>query len=559
MDVPRELAFLRFDAEVRDHLDRLRDTDKALWLVTRTALEFFEADQACIALGVAGESEARLEFVSSVGGEWDTVLLGDFLAGLRPRVPRDQLFVPIQRYGRDWAVLALRRPEREFSRNALKWARRLSSTISRSMRRIDRLRTADVRSRIDRKIMEQLRPKDLFYQILRGLRSLLRYDHSASILIFEPECGRLEVVAEQITWRKGKSENIGWTVVPEEAVLQMFESGEVHGFDRTDLEWEEWSGQPVAALAETLDYNQAREEDGGQRFERSLLCAPLATSEGLLGVLRIASCHAGSLGAYEVDLVGRFLPQAAVAIRNLKRAESLELGMLEAERKHAVANLARGVAHDVNNTLGSMLPLVQQMQADLGGERFSRQAFEEDLGQLETSIQFCRRIFDGMLHFARGAAKGGGVAHVERALATTNGFLSKRMRRQKIELESRLEPELPAVAAGQSDLEQVVLNLTTNAVDAMPQGGTLSIQAVQGEGVVLLSIRDTGEGIEPDLLGRIQEPFFSTKSQGHGLGLAVCRSILWGMGGRIHFESQPGQGTLVTVRLPIATEEVSSS
>ena len=76
----------------------------------------------------------------------------------------------------------------------------------------------------------------------------------------------------------------------------------------------------------------------------------------LLGVLKVAACHPGGLGHYEAELVERMLPQAAVAIQNLRRAESLEIGMLEAEKKHAMATLARGVSHDINNAVGAVMP-----------------------------------------------------------------------------------------------------------------------------------------------------------------------------------------------------------
>ena len=91
-----------------------------------------------------------------------------------------------------------------------------------------------------------------------------------------------------------------------------------------------------------------------------MLCAPLATRERVLGLLKIAARHPGSFGSYEAELVGQFLPHASIALQNSQRTESLELNLIQAERKHAMADLARGVAHDVNNALGAVLPLVQR-------------------------------------------------------------------------------------------------------------------------------------------------------------------------------------------------------
>ena len=103
-----------------------------------------------------------------------------------------------------------------------------------------------------------------------------------------------------------------------------------------------------------------------------MLCAPLATRKGVLGVLKVAACYPGSFNGYEADLVQRFTPLAAVAIQNSQRTHTLEAKMLEAEKKHAVANLLRGVSHDVNNALGCDLPLVQQILVDHPVERVAK-------------------------------------------------------------------------------------------------------------------------------------------------------------------------------------------
>ena len=103
-----------------------------------------------------------------------------------------------------------------------------------------------------------------------------------------------------------------------------------------------------------------------------MLCAPLVGRDSLFGVLKIAARDPGRLTRYDAELVERFRSQAALAIQNLHRTESLEARVLTAERKHAMAELARSVSHDVNNALGSMLPLIQQMQGDLRERRIDR-------------------------------------------------------------------------------------------------------------------------------------------------------------------------------------------
>src|ERR1700731_2344651 len=217
---------------------------------------------------------------------------------------------------------------------------RFAASLSGAIHRSDRDRMVGVRDRIDRKIMEQIHPKDLFYQILDGLRSLTHYDHSSALLIREEGDTALRLVAEQIAWTKAKSQRIGLRLPITDDAAATLESEQMYGFDRHGETWQEWTGRPAAGLASLLDYNS----DGtGQPDEReaSILCAPLVTRDSLVGVLKIAARHPGTLTAYDAELVEHFRSQAAVAIQNLHRTESLRARVLTAERKHAMADLAR--------------------------------------------------------------------------------------------------------------------------------------------------------------------------------------------------------------------------
>jgi signal transduction histidine kinase len=262
-----------------------------------------------------------------------------------------------------------------------------------------------------------------------------------------------------------------------------------------------------------------------------------------------------TFGPYEAGLVERFRSHVAVAIRNSQRAESLHARMVEAERKHAMADLARSVAHDVNNALGSVLPLVQQMQDDLRERGLEPEELRSDLEQIQRSLEVCRRIFGGMLAFARDGARSAGRAQVAPALESTLAVLRDGLDRAGIAVHVALGEGLPAVAGSLSQLEQVFLNLLTNAREAMPRGGRIAVQARTVSGGLEILIEDDGVGIPSHLLSRVQEPFFTTKEQGSGLGLAICRSAIWEMGGKLHLASEPGGGTRVRVLLPGAGVE----
>ena len=205
------------------------------------------------------------------------------------------MMAAIRRRGATSGAMALARHGGTFDRTDRDLLARIVAAVSEAIQFIDREKMLGIRDRIDRKIMVQIDPKDLFYQILDGLRSLTHYDHSSALLIRENSDDELRVVAEQIAWTKAKSERIGLTLVLDAEVRAILESGEIHGFDRRGGVWAEWSGKPVTRLAELLDYNTDTPFLGMDLREASMLCAPLVTRDGIFGVLKVASRHAGRL------------------------------------------------------------------------------------------------------------------------------------------------------------------------------------------------------------------------------------------------------------------------
>jgi two-component system NtrC family sensor kinase len=547
-----ELETLKFLDRLSTHLKRVQGPQKALRHVLRDAREALDATHGCIAVPRDGAPGAQLLFAVPKGGQWDLGLLSRFIREEHPPRRDDVLIAPLRRRGGAWAALAVMRRERPYQRHDEHLLRRIAAVASEAIQRMDRERMLGVRDRIDRKIMEQLHPKDLFYQILDGLRSLTSYDHSSTLLIRDESAEAFEVVAEQIAWTKAKSQRVGLRLDLSDQVRVVLESGQIHGFDRRGERWYEWGGRPVVLLAEWLDYNAGHEQQ-----ENSMLCAPLVGRNGVFGLLKIAGRRPGKLTEFDAALVDHFRSQAAIAIDILNRTESLQARMLTAERKHAMADLARSVSHDVNNALGSMLPLVQQMQDDLQRGQLEPSVWREDLEQLQRSLQICRRIFGGMLSFSRGDARRARVGHVRAAVDTALAILKNGIDRRGIHLTIEIPDDLPAVACGQSELEQVLLNLIANAREASGRGGNLAVGAQHRHEGVAIAIVDGGCGIAAEHLTRVLEPFFTTKPNGTGLGLTICRSIIWEAGGTIKIQSEIGQGTRVDVTVPSvsATQE----
>jgi signal transduction histidine kinase len=544
-----ELQLLRRLAVLHAQFKEGNDPAKAPRAALRSGMELLGAAEGWVAVLPPGDEQAEVAFAVPRDRRWDPQFLAAFIRGQKLPIPPDLALGRLRRRGRMAGVLAVRSGGPAFDWEAREALSALADAASEIMARREEERIRGVRARLDCKLMEQLRPKDLFYQVLHGLRSLTEYDHSAALLIYEPATRTLEVVAEQIAWQKCKSQKVGLRLRLTDELLGLLGSNVVYGFDRAGAEWRPWGAGRGRALAELLDYNAGEAGDPAP-CEASVLGAPLVSRDALLGVLKVAATHRGALAPYEAKLVSHFLPQVSVALQISRRTASLEQKIIAAHRKHAMADLARGVSHDVNNALGAVLPLVQQMHADLRAGRVEPAVLAEDLAGVEQSVQVCRRIFGGMLSFARGAARNAGQAYVRQAVECACTILNDGLERRGVEVVVDLERELPAVHGVQADLDQMLLNLLTNARDAMPQGGRLVVRARRLAEAVELVVEDSGCGIPAEHLAKIQEPFFSTKPDGNGLGLAICRSIVWQMRGTLDLRSTPGKGTLVTAILP---------
>src|SRR5262245_55796871 len=205
----RELASLKFLDGLSTHLKDVREPQKALRHTLRDTCEFFRARQGCIAVLHESRSKADLLFSLPQEAEWERSVLAQYIRQMQPRLQRDMLIGSVLRRGGEWAAIALIAPGHAFDRGDRNLMTRVAAILTAAIHRIDRDRLLDVRARIDKKIMEKIRPKDLFYQILDGIRSLTLYDHSSALLIREEGESSLRLVAEQIAWTKAKSERSG--------------------------------------------------------------------------------------------------------------------------------------------------------------------------------------------------------------------------------------------------------------------------------------------------------------------------------------------------------------
>ena len=490
------------------------------------------------------------------GGKWDERNVRSFLDRGNPSLSANEIMAPILVQGQAIGLMALRKKENPFEPGDGRWLTRLCRKLAHEAGLREERRVNRAVDQIKDKTVRELRPKDLFYQVLHGLKTLTQYDHSSALLIAEEDGARLVLHAEQIAWAKAKSDRIGRRIrVPEELVpvLRQMETVRFVSFGPTrERGGADRSGEvsnrsrDLQALARLLRWGGR----GQEPTEGTILIAPLHHEKSLLGVVKIAARKPAALGPAEAAGVARVVRHIASVIHNARRALSMEERISEAEKKHAMADLARAISHDVKNAIGAILPLAQQAREEVEAGSIKREVLSQDLYQIEQSARVCQRIFDGMLQLARSE-----VRPVERALLSTilDGALSilgARLKRSGVTLDMRIPDGLPEINASRGGLEQLFLNLLTNALESMPAGGRLKVKArAVGPGIEVV-IADNGAGISEDQLKRIHEPFYTTKDDGFGLGLAICRSILWEIGGEMVIDSRPGRGTTVTVHLP---------
>ena len=224
----------------------------------------------------------------------------------------------------------------------------------------------------------------------------------------------------------------------------------------------------------------------------------------------------------------------------------LEQRVRRSERLQTIGNLADGIAHDFNNIL---TPLVAY--GELAADRLAGHAAEGHVAEMRDAVGRARDLVRQIVTFGARGGSSEEVVAVEPVMKQALRFLRAAIS-SGVEIDARIEAPRAYIRADATRLSQVVMNLGVNAAHAMEGRGLLEISLVEEGSEVELKVRDTGPGMDPATLGRIFEPFFTTKAegQGTGLGLSIVQEAVQAMGGRIHVESAPGQGTSFFVRLP---------
>ncbi len=316
------------------------------------------------------------------------------------------------------------------------------------------------------------------------------------------------------------------------------------------------------ALTERRSATRFVPAGGGRVLE---VVRPLALDGARVGLLAIDLSTEPMERAWRQDLrAGVLLGLVVLAVgalgmgiifyvqqRHLGEVRALEAEMARRERLAALGDVAAAFAHEVRNPLNAVSMGLQRLRAEFRPEPGEGYARLVDLMQGEA--RRLNAIVEQFIALARPLPLKPAPVALGELLRELAALVEAEAKQAGVTLRLALPPVLPPLVADRDHLKQVLLNLMLNAVQAMAGGGTLTLSAEAGRSGVTVTVADTGPGIAPDVLPRIFDPYFTTKTGGLGLGLTIARRIVEAHGGSLAVQSAPGQGSRFRVVLPFGT------
>lgn len=291
----------------------------------------------------------------------------------------------------------------------------------------------------------------------------------------------------------------------------------------------------------------------------SLLCAPLVFGGQTIGTLNVYTGQPRSFSNEEIRVLSALAELSAIAIekaRLYERIVDVEEQLRQNEKLSALGLLAAEVAHEIRNPLTVMKMLYHSLRLEFqpGDPRVKDDAI------LREKMEHLNKIVEQILDFARGAEPKLSEVNINQLLDDLGLLTRHKLRNQQIQFIRRLAPDLPPVMADGTQLAQAFLNLTLNAVEAMPKGGSLTIctrsfrlpRGSPRPTHVLIEFRDTGPGMPEEQRRRAFSSLLSTtKQKGTGLGLAIVGRVVEIHRGKVKIRSRPGKGTTISITLPV--------
>ncbi len=240
----------------------------------------------------------------------------------------------------------------------------------------------------------------------------------------------------------------------------------------------------------------------------------------------------------------------------LRRLKDTQEGLIQAEKLTSLGQMAASIAHEVNNPLAGVLVYTQLLAKKINSGTFTKEGALEYLTKMEAELTRSSRLIRNLLDFARQSPPALREVNLNEVIGRAYDLGAHSAQLKHVKTVKEMDPNLPTIMADFDQLQQVLTNLIMNAIQAMSEGGTLTLRTSADENQLKVEVQDTGCGISPENMRKLFTPFFTTKREvkGVGLGLAVAYGIIQRHKGRIDVQSKEGVGTTFTIYLPLHRE-----
>jgi len=315
----------------------------------------------------------------------------------------------------------------------------------------------------------------------------------------------------------------------------------------------EWIGKPFATIVHPDDLPLAMKlfQDAIQQKASGTLEARIVAKSGEYLQVEVNSTPLTQKGrVVGFWSIARDLTERKRMEEELRKAQEQ---VVRSERLAAIGQLAGGVGHELRNPLGAIKNAAYYVKGKVAKSELAQKEPRviEFLNIMDDEINACTKIINDLLGFSRVGKPSVSPTQINNVIEDA---LSRTTIPENIELVKKLDAELPQVEIDASQIQQVVVNMISNAVQAMPEGGELKIGTKKKEGFLEVEIADTGCGIPKEARDKIFDPLFTTRAKGIGLGLAVCKAIIDRHEGKIEVKSQVEKGTTFIIKLPLKKE-----